>query len=330
MVQLFTKEKNTVRPDPMVENWKDGITDKSSQTLKSSQAMAASPVDEAREGIKRNYFHRIITMKLPILALSGYLGLGVFIGAYIEEWSLIDSVYFTVQTLTTVGYGDKTPSSATGRLLCTIFILYGAVLLTWLVGVVTRYISQRMDASIVRKRVPKQHLIGNILFSEAFQLLRSLILIASIVGIGMTYLIRYEDFTWINSLYFCVVTLSTVGYGDSNQFLDSNTTKLFLIFYLLFGTVAIAKVMGASIEGVLDAHQRKKRKEILKTRLSITELRKADQDHSGTLSEAEFTVFQLTQMGLVRISDIEAIKEQFYILDTDNSGQVTFEEAMRG
>ena len=44
----------------------------------------------------------------------------------IEGWPLTDSLYVTVQTLTTVGYGDQTPHSGTGRGFAVLVMLIGA------------------------------------------------------------------------------------------------------------------------------------------------------------------------------------------------------------
>jgi voltage-gated potassium channel len=43
----------------------------------------------------------------------------------IEGWSLADSLYATMQTLTTVGYGDLTPKSLTGRAFAVLIMLIG-------------------------------------------------------------------------------------------------------------------------------------------------------------------------------------------------------------
>ncbi|HSQ22978.1 MAG TPA: potassium channel family protein, partial [Pyrinomonadaceae bacterium] len=43
----------------------------------------------------------------------------------IEGWSFADSLYATVQTLTTVGYGDVTPQSAAGRSFAVVIMLIG-------------------------------------------------------------------------------------------------------------------------------------------------------------------------------------------------------------
>ncbi|MEO1184916.1 MAG: potassium channel family protein [Cyanobacteria bacterium J06636_27] len=48
--------------------------------------------------------------------------------------SFIDTVYFSIVTITTVGFGDVTPNSELGRLLTILMILIGSVLILPQVG----------------------------------------------------------------------------------------------------------------------------------------------------------------------------------------------------
>ncbi|MBF2045851.1 MAG: ion transporter [Leptolyngbya sp. IPPAS B-1204] len=48
--------------------------------------------------------------------------------------TFLDAIYFSVATMTTVGYGDITPVSQVGRLLAVLMILTGIALIPWQVG----------------------------------------------------------------------------------------------------------------------------------------------------------------------------------------------------
>ena len=60
-------------------------------------------------------------MALAAAILFGTLGF-----YFIEGWSLADSLYVTVQTLTTVGYGDLPPQTGKGRIFAVVVMLIGA------------------------------------------------------------------------------------------------------------------------------------------------------------------------------------------------------------
>ena len=65
-------------------------------------------------------------IRYALLALVMALLLGTIGFHLIEGWPIVDSLYVTVQTLTTVGYGDLTPRDGTGRLFAVIIMLVGA------------------------------------------------------------------------------------------------------------------------------------------------------------------------------------------------------------
>ncbi|MGB7873685.1 MAG: potassium channel family protein [Anaerolineales bacterium] len=62
--------------------------------------------------------------------VAGFLALGTWFYARVEGWSILDSLYFSVITLTTVGYGDFSPQTPTGKIFTMIYILVGLGLIS--------------------------------------------------------------------------------------------------------------------------------------------------------------------------------------------------------
>lgn len=64
------------------------------------------------------------------------------------------------------------------------------------------------------------------------------ILTLSVITFGAIFYHIVEKLKWLDSFYFCVITLTTVGYGDIVPHTDPG--KIFTIFYVLTGVGIIA------------------------------------------------------------------------------------------
>lgn len=60
-----------------------------------------------------------------LLAFLLILAIGVFSYHYLEGWNYTDSLYFSVSTMSTVGYGDFHPTSQLSKLFSVAFMLVG-------------------------------------------------------------------------------------------------------------------------------------------------------------------------------------------------------------
>ena len=63
-------------------------------------------------------------------------------------------------------------------------------------------------------------------------------MILLVIGIGTVFYHRVEGLSFLDSVYFCVMTLATVGYGDITPHTPAG--KIFTIFYVLIGVGIIA------------------------------------------------------------------------------------------
>jgi voltage-gated potassium channel len=73
-------------------------------------------------------------MLLVVVTLVG----GTILYSTVEGWSAVDALYFSVTTLTTVGFGDLTPTTALGKLFTVIYIFAGLGLVVGFVNVVAK------------------------------------------------------------------------------------------------------------------------------------------------------------------------------------------------
>jgi voltage-gated potassium channel Kch len=77
-------------------------------------------------------------------ALLFLVSIAVTIGTvfykYTEAWSWLDSLYFTIITITTVGYGDMTPTTPLGKLFTMFYLLISVGLLVGIVSILSNHI----------------------------------------------------------------------------------------------------------------------------------------------------------------------------------------------
>ncbi len=60
-----------------------------------------------------------------LLTTSIVVTFGSVVYHYLEGWNWIDAIYFSVITLTTVGYGDLSPQTDEGKLFTIFYIIIG-------------------------------------------------------------------------------------------------------------------------------------------------------------------------------------------------------------
>lgn len=84
------------------------------------------------------------TGRAILLMVASLIIIGTIFYTLIEDWTLVDSFYFSVVTLTTVGYGDFTPDTDVGKLFTTIYIFMGLSIITAFASSIAKKHAQRV------------------------------------------------------------------------------------------------------------------------------------------------------------------------------------------
>merc|ERR1719361_2278377 len=78
-----------------------------------------------------------------------------------EQWPIADSMYFTIVTLTTVGYGDLHPTTPGGYLFMSLYTIVGVSILGIVLGVIGNdIISAQIDSHHDKKKEHQNEILG--------------------------------------------------------------------------------------------------------------------------------------------------------------------------
>jgi voltage-gated potassium channel len=91
-------------------------------------------------------------LKLTLLALSGVTVAGTLGYMLIEKWPPLDSLYMTIITLTTVGFGEIRELSEAGRLFTIFLILFGIGTVGYGVGNLAAFLIEGRLQDLFRER----------------------------------------------------------------------------------------------------------------------------------------------------------------------------------
>ncbi len=91
-------------------------------------------------------------LKISISLLFILIIIGIFGYKLIEKWKLLDSIYMTIITITTVGYGEIHSLSTNGKIFTIIFILSGVIILAYAIGSLSELIIEDEIRKIFGRR----------------------------------------------------------------------------------------------------------------------------------------------------------------------------------
>ena len=80
-----------------------------------------------------------------IISTFSILFTGTLVYHFVEGWRWLDSFYFSVITLTTVGYGDFSPQTDFGKIFSIFYIISGIGIIFGFINAIFQHRSMKLD-----------------------------------------------------------------------------------------------------------------------------------------------------------------------------------------
>lgn len=289
--------------------------------------------------------------------------LGMVFLHLVEGWELLDSAYVLTQVITTVGYGDYTPSTSAAKL----FMCFYAILI---LVAVSYFLNTRLRAGLDKS---SDFIIDHLNRAEARvegvdvrslrearklallnQAFTGFLFFAVPVVVGAIAFRFLQGCTcdhdrasrfcvddtnsecvdtggytpsWLDSFYMSVITLCTIGFGDFTP--ATHNAKLFSIIWMVVGVASTALFIDTLTHAFFEDESRDRlimAEELLNMDRKTFDL--VDRDRNGYLTRGEFLSYSLIKYGGVQPALIDKVLEAFDAMEKSGDDRVTWDEVV--
>lgn len=255
----------------------------------------------------------------------------------IRSLTLVECVYLMSQVLTTVGYGDITPAKPRAQVFVALYVLFSLLLIANTVSEVANWMLERIsqahednleivytkaqqsyyaneadsgraNTSIQENRKELSQILQNKVPPLPWKLLRQKLggwLFFVVLGVAFYANYPGEDKTMFQSIYYSIITLSTVGFGAFTALTPGG--KAFGAFWMLFGSFSLLGLVGAFTEMMCVLRSREKWR-IQQESIDEDDLFKALPDQ---LDLQAFMEFSIEYTSLVQRKDLDTINTTY-------------------
>ncbi|XP_031553496.1 potassium channel subfamily K member 9-like [Actinia tenebrosa] len=168
-----------------------------------------------------------------------------------SPWTYGTGIRFAIVTCTTIGYGNITPKTKGGMMLCIIGAIFGIPLTLLILNSIGAMITDGCTTlvQIIEIRLLKRTSVQSI---EIKRLVSIIVLKNLMVVIGAALLTQVTSWSFIEATYFWFITFTTIGFGDfvppelvAKK--DAIAMAIGSILFTLVGLAALASVINCAL-----------------------------------------------------------------------------------
>uniref|UniRef100_A0A8C4S1C8 Potassium two pore domain channel subfamily K member 4 n=1 Tax=Erpetoichthys calabaricus TaxID=27687 RepID=A0A8C4S1C8_ERPCA len=165
------------------------------------------------------------------------------------RWDLASAFFFSGTIITTIGFGNISPKTDGGRLFCIFYALIGIPMFGILLAGVGDHLGTGLRKGIgkIEAIFLKWHVsptVVRVISAVLFILIGCLLFVALPTVIFQ----KVEEWTFLEAVYFVIITLTTVGFGDyvaggTGNDNESHWYKPLVWFWILLGLAYFASIL---------------------------------------------------------------------------------------
>ncbi|KAJ8321615.1 hypothetical protein KUTeg_000086 [Tegillarca granosa] len=163
------------------------------------------------------------------------------------QWKFAGALYFSLVVVAVIGYGHSTPKTVGGKLFCMGYALAGIPLCI----IMFQSVGERLNTFVtfLLKQIKKCFRMKNTEVSQTDLIFVTMNLSTIILTTGALAFSTFEGWDYVESLYYCFITLTTIGFGDYVALQKNNMVQeqphyfAFSILFILVGLTVISAAM---------------------------------------------------------------------------------------
>ncbi|CAF1099280.1 unnamed protein product [Adineta steineri] len=192
------------------------------------------------------------------------------------QWKFPGAFFFSLTVITTIGYGHSCPTTIWGKSFCMLYAVIGIPLCL----VMFQSVGERLNnfSSWCIQTIKKCIKLRQCESTQTELVIVGTVLAVGVVTGGAAMFHHYESWDYFNCVYYCFITLTTIGFGDfvalqTNEALNTNVFYVVLsMTFILFGLTVVASSMNLLVLRFLTMNTEDERREEIQSAVARNSL----------------------------------------------------------